>query len=68
MSWRTVVISSNSKLDYKMNYLVVRNAESAKRIHIEEISVLLIESTAVSLTAYLLCELSKRKIDVIFCD
>ena len=51
-----------------MNYLVVRNAESAKRIHIEEISVLLIESTAVSLTAYLLCELSKRKIDVIFCD
>ena len=68
MGWRTVVISSNSKLDYKMNYLVVRNAESAKRIHIEEISVLLIESTAVSLTAYLLCELSKRKIDVIFCD
>ena len=63
-----MVISSNSKLDYKMNYLVVRNAESAKRIHIEEISVLLIESTAVSLTAYLLCELSKRKIDVIFCD
>lgn len=51
-----------------MNYLVVRNAETTKRIHISEISVLLIESTAVSLTAYLLCELSKRKIDVIFCD
>ena len=28
---------------------------------------MLIESTAVSLTAYLLCELTKRKIDVIFC-
>lgn len=68
MSWRVVDISSNSKLDYKMNYLVVRNAETTKRIHISEISVLLIESTAVSLTAYLLCELSKRKIDVIFCD
>lgn len=68
MSWRVVAISSNSKLDYKMNYLVVRNAETTKRIHISEISVLLIESTAVSLTAYLLCELSKRKIDVIFCD
>lgn len=51
-----------------MNYLVVRNAETTKRIHISEISVLLIESTAVSLTAYLLCELSKRKIDIIFCD
>ena len=68
MSWRVVVVSSNSKLDYKMDYLIVRNAESAKRVHISEISVLLIESTAVSLTAYLLCELSKRKISVIFCD
>lgn len=68
MSWRVVAVSSNSKLDYKMNYLIVRNAETIKRIHISELSVLLIESTAVSLTAYLLCELAKRKIDVIFCD
>ena len=68
MSWRVVVISSNSKLDYKMNYLVVRSADSIKRIHLSEISVLMIESTAVSLTAYLLCELAQRKIDVIFCD
>ena len=68
MSWRVVVISSNSKLDYKMNYLVVRNAETTKRIHISEISVLLIESTAVSLTSYLLWELSKQKVSVIFCD
>lgn len=68
MSWRVVVVSSNSKLDYKMDYLVVRSADSIKRVHMSEISVLLIESTAVSLTAYLLCELSKRKIAVIFCD
>lgn len=68
MSWRVVVISSVAKLDYKMDYLVVRNQEGIKRIHLSEISTLIIESTAVSLTAYLLCELSKRKIDVIFCD
>ena len=68
MSWRVVVVSSKSKLDYKMDYLVVRSADTVKRIHLSEISVLLIESTAVSLTAYLLCELSKRKISVIFCD
>lgn len=68
MSWRTVVISSNSKLDYKMEYLVIRNAETTKRVHISEISVLLIESTAVSFSAYLLCELSKHKISVILCD
>ena len=68
MSWRVVAVSSNAKLDYKMDYLVVRTVNDLKRIHLSEISVLLIESTAVSLTAYLLCELSKRKIDVIFCD
>lgn len=68
MSWRVVVVSSKSKLDYKMDYLVVRSADTVKRIHLSEISVLLIESTAVSLTAYLLCELSKKKISVIFCD
>lgn len=55
-------MSSLSKLDYKMDYLVVRNTDGVKRIHLSEISVLMIESTAVSLTAYLLCELNKRKI------
>lgn len=67
MSWRTVVIANNAKLDYKLDYLVVRREEII-RIHLSEISVLLIESTAVSLTAALLSELMKRKIKVIFCD
>ena len=68
MSWRIVSVSSLAKLDYKMDYLVVRTQESVRRVHLSEISVLLIESTAVSLTAYLLCELTKWKIDVVFCD
>ena len=68
MSWRIVSVSSLAKLDYKMDYLVVRTQESIRRVHLSEISVLLIESTAVSLTAYLLCELAKWKIDVVFCD
>ena len=68
MSWRIVVIKSKSKLDYKMDYLVVRNEENTTRVHISEISVLLIESTSVSLTAYLLAELAKKKVKVIFCD
>lgn len=68
MGWRIVSVSSVSKLDYKMDYLVVRNQEGVKRIHLSEISILLLESTAISLTAYLLCELNRQKIDVIFCD
>ena len=68
MSWRVVVISQTSKLDYKMDYLVIRTNDQVKRVHVSEISVLIIETTAVSLTAYLLCELANRKIDIIFCD
>lgn len=67
MSWRTVVISKRCKLDLKMGYMVVRSEET-KRIFLDEISVLIIESTAVSITACLLNELSAKKIKVIFCD
>lgn len=68
MGWRIVVIKNKSKLDYKMDYLVVRTEDKTTRVHIDEISILLIESTSVSLTAYLLAELSKKKVKVIFCD
>lgn len=67
MSWRTVVISRNAKLDYQIGYLVVRGQDTHK-IHLNEIRTLIVESTAVSMTSYLLCELMKHKIKVIFCD
>lgn len=67
MSWRIVVISNSAKLDYKMGHLIVRQ-ENITKIHLSEILLLLIESTAVSLTASLLCELTKKKIKVVFCD
>lgn len=68
MSWRTVIVSHRAKLDYKMGYLVVRTEEQTKKVHLDEISVLLIENTAVSITGYLLAELNEKKIKVIFCD
>ena len=67
MSWRIVVVSSVSKLDLKLGYLVVRNEKTTK-VHLSEIHTLIIESTAVSLTAALLNEMVKRKIKIIFCD
>lgn len=67
MSWRIVVVSSSAKLDYQLGYLVVRK-ETTMKIHLNEISVLMLESTAISLTASLLSELLKRKIKIIFCD
>lgn len=62
------MITGNAKLDFKMDYLVVRKAETVQKVHLSEIGLLLIESTAISLTTMLLCELIKHKIKVIFCD
>lgn len=67
MSWRTVVITSSAKLDYQMGYMVIRSYEITK-IHIGEISTIVIETTAVSITVALLSELTKKKVKVIFCD
>lgn len=67
MSWRTVVISNNAKLDYQIGYMVVRGEKTTK-IHLNEIGMLIVESTAVSMTSYLLSELIKNKIKVVFCD
>lgn len=67
MSWRTVVITSRCKLDFKMGFMVVRG-EDTKKIFLDEIAVLLIENPAVSLTGCLLEALCEKKIRVIFCN
>lgn len=67
MSWRTVIISNRCKLDLKMSYMVIRG-EDIKRVFLDEISILVIENPAVSLTGCLLEALNERKIKVIFCD
>lgn len=67
MSWRTIVIASHCKLEYKLGYLVCRG-EKNKKIHLSEISSLIVETPAVAITAVLLSELMKHKINLIFCD
>lgn len=68
MSFRTVVISSTSRLNYKNKYLVVKHELDEKYIHISEIDTLIIDSISVSLTSYLLKELLDNKVNIIFCD
>lgn len=67
MSWRTIVIRNSAKLDYQLGNMVVR-ADITTKVNINEIAILIIESTSVSLTVALLSELTKKKVKVIFCD
>lgn len=68
MSFRTIAIASHCKLEYSLNYIVYRTADKIKRINLDEISTIIIQSPAVSVTSSLLIELTKKKIKVIFCD
>ena len=49
MGRRTVVITKTSKLDYSLGYMVVRDVENTVKIHISEISFLIVGSTSVSI-------------------
>lgn len=65
MGWRTVLISGRAKLDLKLNNMVVRKDEIYK-IHIPEISILIIDSTTVSITTALIEALIENKVKIIF--
>lgn len=67
MGFRTVVVNSRSKLEHRLNFLIIRS-ETERRIYINEINTLIVQSTAVSLTASLLSELVKNNVKVVFCD
>lgn len=67
MGFRTVIVNSRAKLEFRLNFMIVRG-ENEKRIFIDEINTIIVQSTAVSLTAALLSELIRSGVKVIFCD
>ncbi len=50
MGFRTVIVKNRAKLEVRLNSLIVRG-EQERKIFIDEINTLIIQSTAVSLTA-----------------
>ena len=68
MSFRTVVITKQSRISYKNRFLVVKQELDEKYIHLSEIDTIIVDSISVSISAYLLKELSDSKINIIFCD
>lgn len=68
MSFRTVVITKQSKISYKNRFLVVKQDADEKFIHLSEIDTIIVDSISVSISAYLLKELADNKINIMFCD
>ena len=68
MGWRTVIVNEHSKLSYKNNHLIFKDAYHTEMIHLEEIDILLLETTNIILTTMLIERLVDRNILIIFCD
>lgn len=67
MSFRTVIITKESKLSLRMNQLIVKN-DNLSRIPLNEITCLVIEHPNVTMTGHLMIALSDQKIVTILCN
>lgn len=68
MAFRTVSINNRCKLSYSLNYMIVRKIDEEKRIFLDDIRLLIINSLEVTITTALMNELSKRKVKLILCN
>ena len=68
MPFRNVIVSERCKLEYSLNYLICRKGMEEKRILLDEIKTIMIQTTQVSITTSLITMISKKKIKLIFCD
>ena len=68
MAFRSVVIASPCKLSYKGGYLVVREEDDTTKVHLSEITSIVLQTNQVYISAYLLSELAKEKISFVVAD
>ncbi len=68
MSFRSVVIKSRCKLEYSLNYLVCVKPNETTRVLLDEIKLIVIESTQVVITTTLISECIAKKIKILFSD
>ena len=68
MAFRNIVIASPCKLSYKGGYLVVRKEDDTTKVHLSEITSIVLQTNQVYVSAYLLAELAKEKISFVVAD
>lgn len=68
MAFRTLFIESPCKLSYKSEYLVVRKEDSSTKVHLSEISSIVLQTQQAYVSAYLMAELAKHKISLVVSD
>lgn len=68
MSFRTVFIENPCRLSYESGYMVVRKEDGTAKVHLSEITSIILQTRQVYISAYLLGELAKSKISLVASD
>ncbi|GAW64296.1 hypothetical protein FC65_GL000458 [Ligilactobacillus acidipiscis DSM 15836] len=68
MGWRSVIITQHAKLSYSSRMMTVQNRDGINQIPIEDINLLLINTTQAVITSSLISHLAKSEVKVIFSD
>ncbi|MGN0047227.1 MAG: type II CRISPR-associated endonuclease Cas1 [Eggerthellaceae bacterium] len=68
LSFRTLLIESPCRCSYQGGYLVVRKEDDTAKIHLSEISSIVLQTEQVYISAYLMAELAKSKISLVVSD
>jgi CRISPR-associated protein Cas1 len=68
LGFRTIFIENPCRLSYTSGYLLVRKEDSTTKIHLSEISSILLQTRQVYISAYLMSELAKSKISLVISD
>lgn len=67
MGWRHIMITNNARLSVKRSQLVVQQEDNIT-IPLQDIASILIEASAVTITANVLSECAKHKVSLFTCD
>ncbi|MCO6541029.1 MAG: type II CRISPR-associated endonuclease Cas1 [Lactobacillus sp.] len=69
MAWRQIVITNHSKLSYKANKLLIQTDHlQLYEFPLVDIAIIVLQSTQVTITAFLVQKLVENNIKLIFCD
>ena len=68
MGYKTLTINDKKELSYENGWLIIKNDDNEYCEFLDDISVLIINSLEIRITSFLLNEINKRNINLIFTD
>lgn len=67
-AFKTLLISSNAKLNLELNHLVIKQDENIAKLFLKDINIIVLESLQASLSSALFNAFARHKIILLTCD